>query len=83
MDTSPQPEDRSPFYLHLKAKGRMGRKNPELLRVSRVTGLSVEHLFHVALGRRVPSPVAAKAIVRAVPKGAGVTEQSFYPDPQE
>lgn len=79
--TTPKP--RPALYQHLKAAGSMGRKNPELVRLAKVTGLSVEHLFQLALGRRVPSLLAARAIARAVPRGSQVTEHSFFVDPQE
>jgi hypothetical protein len=36
----------------------MTRENPELRRLAKLTGLSVEHLFHVALGRKASKPAA-------------------------
>ena len=74
MDT-PVPA-RSALYRHLHAHGRMGRKNPELLRLSRKSGLSVEHLFQVALGRRKLSVLAARELVRQA-RNPEVTEASL------
>ena len=73
MDTSPP---RSPLYRHLASAGPMSRLNPELLRIHRETGFSVEHLFKVATGRRAASLPLALAVARAVAGGA-VPADSF------
>jgi hypothetical protein len=72
---------RSAFYEHLKAKGRMGRKNPELLRLSSATGFSVEHVFKVATGQREGSLPFAKAIIREA-RNKAITLASFS-EPQQ
>lgn len=67
---------RNPFYQHLAAAGPMSRNNPELLRLHKETGFSVEHLFKVATGRRAVSLPLALAVSRAS-NSATVTPDSF------
>lgn len=80
-DETPERPDRvrSAFYLHLKAAGAIARKNPELIRIARRTGYSVEHLFMLAIGRRKPSLSGALAIARETPKNKALTAESFFP----
>lgn len=54
--------NRSPLHQHLKAAGSISRTNPELLRLHQETGLSLDHLFKIATGKRQPSMLAARAI---------------------
>lgn len=56
--------ERSAFYRHLAAKGSMTRTNPELVRLHKATGFSIDHLFKVAIGRRRASLPLAKAVAR-------------------
>jgi len=67
---------RNPFHAYIRAAGAMTRENPELKRLAKLTGYTVEHLFRVCLGDRKPSMPCARAIARAV-KDKAVTETSL------
>jgi hypothetical protein len=75
---APADRPRSAFYRHLLEHGTMTRKNKELQRIHRATGLSADHLFKIATGKRTPSRAAAKVIVEAVRRSnPAVTVESF------
>jgi hypothetical protein len=69
---------RSKFHEHLASAGSISRKNPELLRLHRATGFSVEHLFKVAIGLRPASLACVKSLVKNIgPRNKEITESSF------
>ena len=66
---------KTPFHTYLRAAGPMTRQNPALVKLSKKTRSSEDHLFQVALGRK-PSGACAAAIAHHV-KDPAVTIDSL------
>lgn len=67
-----------PFHAYLRSTGSMTTGNPELVRISKRTGYSPDHLYRVALGHRPASSRCAKAVCQAIGRrDPGVTEASL------
>lgn len=80
MDGTPHPAAETAFKAHLRARGKgigLTLENPELLRLARVIGCSVGHLYKVATEQRQPSLTLANAIVRNTTRNKAITLATF------
>jgi len=69
--------ERSALHQYIASKGFMTRTNPEILRLSNVTGFSTEHIYRVVLGERVPAQKCAIALVGALRDRVDLTVDSL------
>lgn len=68
---------RSELHEYVAGKGPMTLKNPEILRLSKATGFSSEHLFRVVIGQRVPAEKCAIALVGALKGRLPITVETL------